>query len=173
MKIKRWVVGGIFIYLVLGVCTWFFLFRPQMAELKRVSFQKEEFEDFCVGLEVSPQTIKQFQARRDKISEAIALFQRTMPSKDQTQLILVRLGKISEASGVEVRSITPLPSKKLSDNLVMFSWSVGLSGGYHNLGTFINKFEDSSSCGIDKMKIISGMFEHAVSLTLHTVGAIK
>jgi len=174
MNIRRWLDLGILIYLVLGVCAYFFLFTPQRAEVNRLKAQKEGRENLYVQLKSSTQFMDQFQAKEDEISEAIARFQGNLIAKDQTQLVLVHLGKICERSGVRLQSITPLPSEKIPGNLERFSWEIPLKAGYHNLGAFLNKLESCPTFfGIDNLSISSGTYEHEAALALYTVGLVK
>ncbi|MFW6172836.1 MAG: type 4a pilus biogenesis protein PilO [Elusimicrobiota bacterium] len=122
--------------------------------------------------------VKYFEQHKE---EALKLLQEYLQektvSKDERQLFLEKVGRISSKAGAAIQSMKPIkhgsdPKDKEKEPYENIYFKINISAGYKDIGEFVTYLEqDKKIFGIEKFDIKSGKDspEHKINLTVYNV----
>ncbi len=137
-------VGAAFI----GVLYFNFMIRPKLDEMgkngKEIRTLRAELDQIKNSVSREPA----LKSSYDNMIGKVQSYEKRLPAKTEIPLLLEQLSKIARETGVKILAITPSNVKKTKVEkedkpYVEIPISVTAQGGYHELGTFLNRMEKS------------------------------
>lgn len=124
------------------------IFKPLLGKIKQVSEQIEQTERDIQRAKVSPDSLKGLEAGIEKLKARIDYYQRKLTSKVDVPQILKELNQMAEPLRIKIVSVNPLAKEEISlpggeEFIFQVPIRISLKCGYHQLGIFINKIENS------------------------------
>ena len=125
------------------------IFKPLLGKIKQASKQIEQTERDIQRAKVSPDSLKSLGAEIEKLKAPIDYYQRKLTSKVDVPQILKELNQIAEPLRIKIVSVNPLVKEKIplpggEEFIFQVPIRISLKCGYHQLGIFINKIENST-----------------------------
>ena len=150
-------IGGL---ILVGVAVlsllYFLVIRPQQAELRRIKVELQEKQALYAKLGVLSRLIDELREKKVAIGETMDRFLKMREMGEMGLVVPESLMKIFRESKVKVISISPVP-EKIEGDLLISSWNISISGGYHQLGHFISSLERSDDFNrVDRLSISPG-----------------
>lgn len=178
---KNWVkavsvLAGCFILVI--VILFFFVLKPQEKKLKRTKDILRKQQEVFFKYKDFEKLVKYFEQHKE---EALKLLQEYLQektvSKDERQLFLEKVGRISSKAGAAIQSMKPIkhgsdPKDKEKEPYENIYFKINISAGYKDIGEFVTYLEqDKKIFGIEKFDIKSGKDspEHKINLTVYNV----
>ncbi len=125
------------------------IFKPLLGKIKQLSEQIEQTERDIQRAKVSPDSLKSLGAKIERLKTQIDYYQRKLTSKVDVPQILKELNQIAEPLKLKIVSVNPLVKEEIplpggEEFIFQVPIRISLKGGYHQLGIFINKIENST-----------------------------
>jgi len=170
---RMWVLVGVGV-VVLGLL-YFLVIRSQQSELEEIRIEVEEKEAEYVKMSVLSRVIDELQEKKAAISQVVDRFLKTREKEEETLVVPASLMQILRDSKVKMLSISPI-GEKAEGELLISSWNISVTSGYHQLGDFVSRLERSIDFNrIDNLNISSsaGSSEYKVQLIVSRISLLK
>ena len=155
------------------------IFKPLLGKIKQASEQIEQTERDIQRAKLSPGSLKSLGADIEKLKPQIDYYQRKLTSKVDVPQILKELNQIAEPLKIKIVSVNPLVKEEIplpsgEEFIFQVPIRISLKCGYHQLGIFINKIENSSRfMKIAELKINAvsrDIWAHDIELVITSYG---
>lgn len=170
---RMWVLVGVGV-VVLGLL-YFLVIRSQQSELEEIRIEVEEKEAEYVKMSVLSHAIDELREKKASIGEVVDRFLKTREKEEETLVVPASLMQILRDSKVKMLSISPI-GEKAEGELLISSWNISVTSGYHQLGDFVSRLERSIDFNrIDNLNISSsaGSSEYKVQLIVSRISLLK
>ena len=171
-----------FLIAVLGVILYFsILLKPQVIRVANAAIRnnKMKAELKCVEGEIA--NIDKYKKGVGAYKDKVERYERMLPAEQEIPVLLESLSSMARSSGVKIVGITPAAvseEKKQPDQVYQeIPILISAKSGYHELGNFLAKLEDSDRfMKIANIKIIANKVspkKHEVELLVLTYIILK
>jgi len=153
------------------IALFIFMSRPKFKEIKKLNDEilkaKEELQETQKIARIKDKLIQEINTLR----ESIDYYERRIPSEKAISWLLIELSRVARETGIKYLSITPQPEEK-KESYIKVPIRIEIQCGYHNLGKFLTKIENSQRfMSVDNIGILpdsSNPLKHRVSMTIST-----
>lgn len=153
------------------IALFIFMSRPKFKEIKRLDGEigkaKQELEETQKIARIKDQLITEIKSLR----ESIDYYERRIPSEKAMSWLLIELSRVARETGIRYLSITPQAEDR-KESYTRVPIRIEIQCGYHNLGRFLSKIENSQRfMSVDNITISpdsSNPLKHRVSMTIST-----
>lgn len=179
IKKEHLLIGCIILIAAIAFLSYRNIFKPLMGKSKKVSKQIEQRKRDIQGAEVGPDSLKELEAEIERLKTQINYYQQRLASEADVPQILKELNQIAERLKIEFVSVTPFTSEEIplpggEEFIFQKPIKISLRSGYHPLGIFINRIENSSRfMKITELKINTDSkdtWKHQVELVITSYG---
>ncbi|MBN2096909.1 MAG: type 4a pilus biogenesis protein PilO [Candidatus Omnitrophica bacterium] len=148
IKKEHLLLGGAVFLLLVSWVIFNNVFKPLAGKIKAVSEQIEERKRTAQLGEISPQALKDLEKETKAIRAQLDYYQDRLSATPDVPQLLKELNQIAERLKIKISSVTPfsreetlLPGK--TELLLQTPLKIKMQCGYHELGIFINRVENS------------------------------
>ena len=137
---KTWLF---FVLPAVGIVILFvFLSKPKLKKIEELTGQIVQEKVNLVQLEKIARTKDVLMQEVSKMREEIDYYEKRIPSEKGTSWLLMELSRIARETGIRYVSIVPAEEKK-EESYVRIPIQVQIKCGYHSLGRFLSRIENS------------------------------
>lgn len=158
------------------IALFIFMSRPKLKEIKRLNSEivkaNEELQETQKIAQMKDKLITEITSLRTSIE----YYERRIPSEKAFSWLLIELSRVARETGIKYLSITPQTEVK-KESYIKVPIRIEIQCGYHNLGKFLSKIENSQRfTNVDDITISpdsGNPLKHRVSLTVSTFMLIQ
>lgn len=145
---KEWILIYIFIILVIFSFSYNFIFSPLVEKIKTTSAQIARKETSIQKAKINPQLLKELEGKIEQLKAQMAYYEENLKVLTDVPQILKELNQIAERLEIKFVSVNPLERQKIplpgeQEYFEQVPIRIKLKCGYHQLGIFINRIENS------------------------------
>ncbi|OIN95961.1 hypothetical protein AUJ66_07785 [Candidatus Desantisbacteria bacterium CG1_02_38_46] len=153
------------------IALFIFISRPKFKEIKKLSDEivkaNEELQETQKIARMKDKLIEEI----NKLRESIIYYERRIPGEKATSWLLIELSRVARQTGIKYASITPQPEEK-KELYIRVPIKIEIQCGYHSLGKFLSKIENSQRfMDVDDIVIspdAANPLKHRVSMKIST-----
>ena len=153
------------------IALFIFISRPKFKEIKKLDDEivkaREELQETQKIARIKDKLIEEINALR----EGINYYERRIPGEKAISWLLIELSRVARQTGIKYLSISPQPEEK-KESYIRVPIRIEILCGYHSLGKFLSKIENSQRfMSVENIGISpdsSNPLKHRVSMIIST-----
>ena len=148
---KKKIIAGIFAVLMIALFYYNLFFKNQFAQIKKMSPQIQDLKRKIQAAERELLNLPIYKKQYEDMKDKIEICRKKLPYEKDIPNLLEHLSKTAKATGVKILAIEPVnPDVKIKQEAqekgglyLEMPIKIDARAGYHQLGIFINKLENS------------------------------
>lgn len=140
MKIGIREIIFLLVLLAMPVSSYWFVFKPQNAEISEAKQEIEHKERMLQKLDAATSQATDLERANAKIAEKIRLIEERLPSDKEVDVILKQIAEIGQAQKLTIKKVTAKPALK-SSRFMEKPLEMTIEGNFDNFYTFLLEVE--------------------------------